>query len=189
VRRVLQLLGASALRSRLGVALGLVLVIFGVVAVARIASGPEDPSAGAYIAAETSPPATNTDPGQGDDGVSDPGSESTSAVDAEPSLSPGAARPEKVAEAFAKNWLDRKASAGAWYAALQPRTTPELAAKLKGVDPLVVPATELIGPPTLVPRGNGLIEISYPVDSGTLLLRMVVTDGRWLVDGVDWERG
>ncbi|MEV4618413.1 hypothetical protein AB0J74_06795 [Asanoa sp. NPDC049573] len=93
-----------------------------------------------------------------------------------------------MAEAFATAWLDREASAEAWYSALRPHVTSQLAAKLKDVDPVVVPAERLTGAATVAPQGSGLVEVSYPVDSGTLLLRLVVVDGRWLVDGVDWER-
>jgi hypothetical protein len=32
------------------------------------------------------------------------------------------------------------------------------------------------------------MDVSIPLDAGTLSLRLVVTEGHWLVDGVDWER-
>ncbi|MEV4536888.1 hypothetical protein AB0J82_24225 [Asanoa sp. NPDC049518] len=94
-----------------------------------------------------------------------------------------------MAEEFATAWLDHTAEADDWYAALVPNSTPSLAAKLKGVDPTEVPADRLTGSATVVPQGTGLAEVSYPVDSGTLVLRIVVGEGQWLVDGVDWERG
>jgi len=188
VRRVLQLFGISALRSRLGVAVVLVIVIFAVVGVARAVSGPGDGSVGTFPPALAPTGTASGAPAAGDDGIAEPEPQTTTAVDPGPSLSAGAAKPESVAEAFANSWLDRRAKAQAWFAALLPHSTPELAAKLKGVDPVVVPAERLTGPATVVPRGIGLAEVSYPVDSGTLVLRMVVAKGRWLVDGVDWER-
>jgi hypothetical protein len=189
VRRVLQILGTSALRSRLGVALALIIVVFAVVGVARVFAGPEDARTAAVGPVETSTATSTPGPTEGDDGVVEPSPESSTALDPGPGLSPGARRPETIAEAFAGDWLDRTAEADAWYAALLANATPTLAAKLKGVDPVVVPADRLTGPATVVPRGSGLVEVSYPVDSGTLLLRLVVGEGRWLVDGVDWERG
>lgn len=189
MRRVLQLLGTSALRSRLGVAVVLAVVVLGIVGVARVASGPEDRSASVFPAVAESTTATTADPdAAGDDGVAEPQPGSSTTVDPGPSLSPGAKKPAEVAKAFATSWLDRTAKADDWYSALVPDVTEELAAKLKGVDPVVVPAERLTGSPTVVPRGTGLVEVSYPVDSGTLVLRVVVTEGRWLVDGVDWER-
>jgi hypothetical protein len=185
VRRVLSLLGTAALRSRLGIALVLAIVIFGIVGVAHLFLDPDDASTVAVTPVETSASAASTEP---DDGVIEPESTTTTAVDPGPSLKAGAARPQKVAEAFATAWLDRKAPAEAWYSALRPHITTQLAEKLKDVDPVVVPAERLTGAATVAPQGSGFVEVSYPVDSGTLLLRLIVVDGRWLVDGVDWER-
>lgn len=188
VRRVLQLLGTSALRSRLGIAVVLVVIIFGIVGVARIVSGPDDSPPGAFLPADTSSPVATVNPTAGDDGVAEPEAESTTVADPGPSLRPDAAAADVVAKAFADAWLNRTADAKAWYAALLPNATSDLAVKLKDVDPIVVPAERLTGSPTVVPRGSGFVEVSYPVDSGTLRLRLIVEQGRWLVDGVDWER-
>ncbi|MDG4822416.1 hypothetical protein O7635_11205 [Asanoa sp. WMMD1127] len=189
MRRVFQLLGTSVLRSRLGIAVVLAVVVFGVVGVARVVAGPEDRSAGNLRPAETSAPADDPDAHEGDDGVVEPAPTSSTDIDPGPSLSPGTPQVEKVAKEFAASWLDRAAKAEAWHAALAPHATPTLEEKLEGVDPAVVPAERLTGPATVVPQGSGLAEVSYPVDSGTLVLRLVVEKGRWLVDGVDWERG
>ncbi|WP_239083655.1 hypothetical protein [Asanoa ishikariensis] len=166
----------------------LAIVVFGVVGIARVVSGPDGRSAGVFPAVDISSTATTADPGAADDGVVEPRPATSTVVDPGPSLSPGAPEPAEIAKAFATSWLDRTAKVADWYAALVPHVTADLAAKLKGVDPVVVPAERLTGPPTVVPRGTGLVEVSYPVDSGTLLLRVVVAEGRWLVDGVDWER-
>jgi hypothetical protein len=189
VRRAFQLLGTSVLRSRLGVAVVLAVVVFAVVGVARVVAGPDDRSTGALQPVDTATATETAEPTEGDDGVVEPAPTSTTALDPGPSLSPGAREPESVAEDFAEAWLDRTAQADAWHAALAPNATPALAAKLEGVDPVVVPAERLTGPARVVPQGSGLAEVSYPVDSGTLVLRLIVEKGRWLVDGVDWERG
>lgn len=189
MRRVLQHFGTSVLRSRLGVAVLLAVVVFAVVGVARVFAGPEDRSTGGLQPVETATAPATAASAEHDDGVIEPAPTSSTALDPGPSLSPGARQPQRVAEDFAEAWLDRTAKADAWHAALVPNATPALAEKLEGVDPVVVPAERLTGDATVVPQGSGLAEVSYPVDSGTLVLRMVVGKGRWLVDGVDWERG
>jgi hypothetical protein len=164
---------------RLWAAAALAVVVLGIVGVARAMSGPAEP----LVSAPRAPIAASvsTAPDAGDDGV---------ATTAEPSVtaSPGAQGPEAVAKDFALAWLDRTATTDEWLAGLLRHATPALMAKLQGVDPLGVPANRLTGPPTVVPRGPGYLEVSFPVDSGTLRLRMVAPEGRWLVDGVDWER-
>lgn len=182
MRRVLQLFATSALRSRVGVAIVLLVVVFGVVGVARAVSGPDD--SGTVVPQPQALPESTVSRAATDDGVVE------SAPAAAPSItvSPGTPAPEDVAKAFASAWLDQDLSAKRWHAALLPHATPALAKKLEGVDPLVVPAERLTGPAVVVPRGEGFLEITFPVDSGHLRLRLVAPQGRWLVDGVDWER-
>lgn len=189
VRRVFQLLGTSVLRSRVGIAVVLAIVVLAIVGLARAFAGPEDRSSGGLRPVETSTAPAAAGSPEGDDGIVEPAPVSSTALDPGPSLSPGARQPAKVAGEFAEAWLDHSAKADDWHAALVPNATPSLATKLKGVDPAIVPADRLTGPAKVVPQGSGLAEVSYPVDSGTLVLRMVVEEGKWLVDGVDWERG
>jgi hypothetical protein len=66
--------------------------------------------------------------------------------------------------------------------------TPTLARELSGVDPAGVPASRVTGKPSLIPLGATVADVLIPVDSGTLRLRLVVLEDRWLVDGVDWKR-
>jgi hypothetical protein len=186
VRRILELFATSALRSRVGVAIVLLVVVFGVIGVARVMSGPAD-DAGPYLGAPDRPVST-VNPTEGDDGVveSAPGTDPT----AEPvvTVDPGTPRPEDVARAFASAWLDQDATPKRWHAHLLPHMTPALAEKLDGVDPVIVPADRLTGPATVIPRGEQFLEVVFPVDTGKLRLRLVAPGGRWLVDGVDWER-
>ena len=63
-----------------------------------------------------------------------------------------------------------------------------VAAMLGVDDPADVPADRATGPVRVENRGAAFVEATVPVGSGTLRLRLVATNGRWLVDGVDWER-
>ena len=182
MRRVLQLFATSALRSRVGVAIVLLVVVFGVVGVARAVSGPDD--SGTIVPQPQAQPESTVSRVASDDGVV----ESAPVASPTITLSPGTPAAEDVAAAFASAWLNQDLSAKRWHAALLPHATPALAKKLEGVDPLVVPAERLTGPAVVVPRGEGFLEITFPVDSGHLRLRLVAPQGRWLVDGVDWER-
>lgn len=186
MRRVLQLVATSALRSRVGVAVILLLVVFGVIGVARAVSGPGDGS-DVYTSAPELPVST-IDPTAGDDGVveSAPGTDPTAEVTV--TVKPGTPAPLDVAQAFASAWLERKAAPDRWYAGLLPHSTAGLAQRLDGVDPSGVPAERTTGPATVIPRGEQFLEVVFPLDVGNLRLRLVAPDGRWLVDGVDWER-
>lgn len=181
VRRALHLLVTHVLRSRVVLALALAVVVLAIVGVARLVAGPAEPDE-SYRGARPGPLVT-VDATAGDDGVA--------AAVPRPSLSvsPGAAPPESVARAFATAWLDhRGVSAERWQATLRPHCTSALAEKLSGVDPAIVPADRLTGEPVLVPQADGLVDVTIAVDSGKLRLRLVAPSGRWLVDGVDWER-
>jgi hypothetical protein len=176
----LRLLAGGLLRSRVGVAALLAVVVFGIVGVARALSDPAGVDApGTRLPARPLVTATST----ADDGPVSPA--------ATPSLvrAPAGSGPEAVGAAFATDWM---ASAGrspvSWVNRLRPRMTPELTQELSGVDPAGVPATRLTGAPTVIPRGARIADVLVPVDSGTLRLRLVLLADRWLVDGVDWKR-
>lgn len=183
VRRALEFLVTRALRSRLGVAVVLAVVILGIVAGARLLSGPG--GGGTGLTTGTDAPITTVDPTAGDDGALDTGPPPT------PTVGAGKPRPEAVAQAFATAWLAHQGvTAEQWHAKLRPHATEALLEKLAGVDPTQVPADRLTGEPVLVPQGEGLVEVTLPVDSGELRLELVVRDGgRWLTDTVDWKRG
>jgi hypothetical protein len=168
-------------RSRWGVALVIAVLVLAVVGVGRLFS---DGTTDSPLTVGASPAATvSVDPSHDDDGV---------IVDDEPppppTTSPGTAEPEAVAYAFASAWADHKnVSAKAWHDGLVPNATKDLSDELDGVDPADVPASRVIGRPTLVPIGDGLVNAVITVDSGKLTLQLVAPDGRWLVDGVDWD--
>jgi len=174
MRQVLRLLG-----NRFGVALGIVVVVAAVVAVARVAGAPPPapPPAGTAAAPST---ALSAEP---DDGQDSP----EPAIS--PSTSPGTAAPLAVAASFTTAWLHHTGVDPAqWLAGMRPYCTDSLAAELTGVDPAGVPASRTAGPAQLVPQDATFAQVVVPLDSGTLTLRLLATAGRWLVDGVDWQR-
>jgi hypothetical protein len=104
-----------------------------------------------------------------------------------PTTSPGTAKPEAVAYAFAAAWADhRNVSAKVWHNRLVPNATQDLSDQLADTDPADVPASRVVGRPELVPVGDGLVDAMVNVDSGKLTLRLIAPEGRWLVDSVDW---
>ncbi|HZN20506.1 MAG TPA: hypothetical protein VFB84_20300 [Micromonosporaceae bacterium] len=166
--------------TRYGIGLLLFAVVVLIVAGARLFGGAGSTTTGLR---DDLTPLPTVAPTAGDDGETSPLPAPTLVV------SPGAAPPDRVAAAFAAAWTDhRGVSNAAWVARLKPHATPELVAKLAGVDPAGVPADRVTGAVQLLPRGEQLVEAVVPVDSGTLRLRLTAPDGRWFVDGVDWGR-
>ncbi|WFE37214.1 hypothetical protein [Micromonospora sp. WMMD998] len=182
VRRAVEFLFTRVLRSRLGLAVVIAVLVFGVIGAARLVSGPAEPGGG--VAIRPTQPISTADPEAGEDGVL-----SSPPVAVAPRTRPGEATPEQVAARFATAWLTGPGSTGdAWQARLRPFSSPALEEKLSGADPETVPARRTTGPPTLRPRTESFVEASIPLDHGTLRLDLVAADGPWLVDAVDWER-
>ncbi|MGW3899127.1 hypothetical protein ACWD6L_28455 [Micromonospora profundi] len=181
MRRALEFLFARALRSRLGVALVIAVLVFGVIGAARLASGPLDPTDG--LSSRPSRPITTVDPKAGDDGVL--------ATEAPPSpVTPvGARTPEQTADRFTAAWLGRPGmTAEEWHAGLRPLSTSALTEKLAGAEPAGVPAEKVTGPSTVRAGTETFVEVLLPLDNGRLRLELVMADGGWLVDVLDWER-
>jgi hypothetical protein len=169
------------LSTRYGVALIITVLVLAVVGVTRAVSG-EYRAAPLAPATEPSIP-VSTAPSVRDDSVA------REASPAPPSTSPGAVEPSTVALDFTRAWLRRTdVSADEWRRGFEKYATPALMRKLKDADPRGVPAERTTGPVTLQNRGTTLVEAVVPVDSGTVRLRLLANAGRWLVDGVDWER-
>lgn len=181
MRRVLDLIVSRVLRSRYGVAFLLAVIVIGIVGSAKLVGAPAD--SGLVLPPPPTTPAVTVDPTTGDDGVVSP------KPPPPPDTSPGTAKPLAVARAFALAWLrHRDVTAEQWRAGLLPHSTQALSGKLSDTDPAGVPADRITGDLNLVPRGKAFVEVTVPVDSGLLRLRLVAPEGRWLVDGVDWER-
>jgi hypothetical protein len=148
-------------------------LVLGVVAVARLAGSPQETQP--Y---SSGPQATSTvDPTAGDDG------EVPIAT-----AYPDDKAVKDAALAFAKAWLRRDLSAKAWHAGITPLATDSVLQSLEGVDPSTVPASRLMGDPTIVVRTDGFAKVSLLVDTGTLLLDLTKRGTGWLIESVDWER-
>lgn len=166
--------------TRLGVRGTLVLVlailVAGVVALARLLGDAAPRREPAPDAGPTAPVST-VDAEEGDDGV---------VTSPKPPADDPAVR--AAATNFIKAWLRSDLSADAWKNGLTKLATNGLVARLDGVDPATVPATRTTGAAAVVAKQADFAQVDVPVDSGTISLRLLRADGRWLVDGVDWER-
>jgi hypothetical protein len=178
MRPVLRLLG-----TRYGIALVLTVLVLVVVGFARsILAG--SASSHDQVGPLVAPPSTSAavDSSLGDDSAVEP----SMSADDQPSVSPGTPNPATVAGRFITAWLKHTGVSGdQWRAGLLPNATPSLMSKLKDTDPADVPASQLTGEVQTVSRG-GVVEATAPVNGGTVTLTLVVRDGRWKVDGVDW---
>ncbi|WP_018352322.1 hypothetical protein [Longispora albida] len=174
----------SYLGARYGIALGLALLIAGLVLTVRLA-GPA-PGGEPVMPGGTGTqavPATQEHADEGHD-------LEPSRAPASPSTGAGFAPPDVVAKTFTSAWLRHTGVSGEqWLTGLKPYATAALLDKLKGVDPAGVPAERITGDP--VPgafAGQAFVEYRLPVDSGTLTLRLIAQNGQWRVDTIDWER-
>ncbi|MEU1813007.1 hypothetical protein [Micromonospora aurantiaca (nom. illeg.)] len=100
---------------------------------------------------------------------------------------PPAAGITTAATVFAQAWLRAGTDPGSWHAGLAGHATTSLAATLADVDPARVPARRLAGPATVLTSSPARADVAVPCDTGTLGLRLVLVDGQWLVDAVDWQ--
>jgi hypothetical protein len=167
-------------RSRWGVAVVLAILVLAVVGIGRLFADGR-PSQEAPVGRGSPAPALSVNPDDEDTVISP-------APPPSPTTSPGTAQPEAVAYTFALAWVDHKnVTAKAWHDRLVPNATKSLSDELADTDPADVPASQVIGQPKLIPVGDGLVDAIVTVDSGTLTLRLVAPDGRWLVGGIDWD--
>lgn len=167
----------GTLLARLGLrgvaVVGIAIVVLAVVGVARLANR----GGGAPPYTPVVPVTNSVEPTTGDDGVV-----------AIPSAFPDDVQVIGAAEAFTQAWLQRDTTATEWLAALTPLVTAPLAESLQGVDPIGVPATRTLGPPTIKIRSATNAQTSTSVDTGTLILGLTKEQGRWLIESVDWDR-
>ncbi|NJP34078.1 hypothetical protein [Micromonospora thermarum] len=181
MRRAVESLLTRVLRSRIGIALALAVVVFGIIGAARLVGGSPDPGVG--LSNRPDRPITTVPPTAGDDGAI-----ATGAPPA-PVTRAGELTPEQATDRFVAAWRGRPGlTADQWHADLRPLSTPALTEKLAGADPAGVPVGQVAGDPTVQPRSETFIEVLVPFDTGRLRLELVAADGRWLVDAVDWEQ-
>ncbi|WP_250031513.1 hypothetical protein [Paractinoplanes maris] len=166
-------------RSRWGVAVVLLVIVLAIVGLARLFSDAND--SGPSLGTASPDPVVSVDP-KDDDSIID------TAPPPSPSTTPGRAKPEAVAYAFASAWVDHQnVTPKAWRAQLLPNSTKKIADELEGVDPAGVPAERVIGRPSLVPVSETVVNAAVTMDTGRLDLRLVAPDGHWRVDGIDWN--
>lgn len=180
MRRFVELGLNRIFRSRWGVAVVIAVLVLAVVGVGRLFSDGSN-TASPVVSVGSPAPAISANPSDDD-----------SVISAEPppppTANPGMAEPEAVAYAFAAAWVDHKnVSAKTWHDGILPNATKSLSDELNNVDPADVPASKVVGRPSLVPVGTGLVSAVVTTDSGKLTLRLVAPDKHWLVDGIDWE--
>jgi hypothetical protein len=169
--------------TRYGIVGGIVLIIVVVLTISRLVNGPGD-NGTAGTKGENDTPSAVHGP---DDGVVH--SSGLPTVEPEPPLSPDAQDILEVAGDFAKNWAQPDKEMQEWFDDLAALSTEDLKAQITGVDPVSVPTAELIGEPVLAAQRGSLAEVTQSAVGGTLRLSLAVTNGRWLVSGIDWERG
>jgi hypothetical protein len=154
------------LRLRYGIALSVVLLVVGVVVIARVSSlGRHD--------------TTVHQAGIDDGGGARPA--------ASPSTRPGAPIPSSIARSFARTWI-ASLPPTTWRRQLARYSTTLLSGQFAGVDPDRVPAHTLTGVPSMTSTARSYVVIDVPTDAGILILGLRATDGEWLVDSVDWTR-
>jgi hypothetical protein len=179
MRRTLELGLNRVFRSRWGVALVLALLVLAVVGIGRLFNG--DNAQRPLTSAGSPAPAISVNSSDDDSVIS-------AGPPPSPTRFPGAAEPEAVAYAFASAWVDHhNVSKKAWHDGIVPNATKRLADELNNTDPADVPADRLLGRPSLVPTGDGLVNAIVTTDAGKLSLRLVAPDKHWLVDGIDWD--
>ena len=183
MRQILRLIG-----NRYGAAASILLVIAVVVLFGKLVGGSRTDT---DLGSDQGPPATSISTGV--DGTASPAPDDGLALGPDTSVAPspssGAAKAETVAVDFTKAWLNHHGvSAANWHKGVAKYSTKTLAGRLDGVDPGSVPADQMTGPATVAHEEASYVEVTVPLDAGTLVLRMVVLNGRWLVDGVDWRR-
>jgi len=169
--------------SRYGIVGAIVLIIVVVLTISRLFSGPGG-SGTAGTNGESDTPSAVHGP---DDGVAH--SSGLPTVEPEPPLNPEAEDILTVAGDFAKKWANPGKPMQEWYDDLAALSTEELKAQITGVDPVSVPTDQLLGEPVLASQRGSLAEVTQSAVGGTLRLSLAVVSGRWLVSGVDWERG
>jgi hypothetical protein len=167
-------------RSRWGIAVVIAVLVLAIVGIGRVFSDGKQ-VANPVVNTGSPAPAISADPDDDDSVISaDP--------PPAPTANPGMAEPEAVAYAFASAWVDHKnVSAKTWHDGILPNATKNLSDELNNVDPADVPASKVIGRPTLIPVGAGLVSAVITTDAGKLTLRLVAPDKHWLVDGIDWD--
>ncbi|MGH8794556.1 MAG: hypothetical protein ACRDXX_18140 [Stackebrandtia sp.] len=169
VRKILRMIG-----SRYGIAAMLLLLVVGVVAVAKANSTPGDSDAttGSDDAEQT------VEPSGPDDGRTDPPGEDAS--DDVPSLPDEAV---DVALSFAEAWVDVDKSQADWHSGISRYANEDVQKQLENTDPGSVPAAEISEEEPNI-SGNW---VEVDTDTGLLRLLMNSDNEKWLVAEIDFQ--
>lgn len=176
-----RLLSSLPVRPRTAIAIALLVLVGLIVLVGKLIGGPA-PITGNNNSSQLS----TVDPSTGNDSV----------VELNPSPTPKQPASGQsaliVATKFAQQWIDKNRPAQTWRSSLQPLSTKALTDELSGAIPESVPAERITGEATTEVNAETSVDVVFPTDAGKLRLRLVFVagspDGRWLVDGIDWER-
>ena len=165
---------------RYGISIGLIVVVAGIVVVARFVGG----SAGAMPYPRLSDTLPSLD-ALGDDGVED---------NNEPTDGPTEFGDDSVvlneASAFVGAWVRSDLPAAEWLAGLRPHATEDLIEQLADVDPQEVPAYATAGEPEIRSRSATYADVIVPIAThDALALGLVNSGAGWLVASVDRETG
>lgn len=92
---------------------------------------------------------------------------------------------ERFAIKFVLAWRRRPVSRAAWWAAIRPMITADLAARMQQVDPALVAATAVTGPASITSALPAGVTVRVPTDAGGVIVGL--TPSLNLVDGVAYE--
>lgn len=94
-----------------------------------------------------------------------------------------------VAEAFVREWATHpeNETPDQWWSRVSPYAHPDLAKKLRHVDPSRIPATKVLGVPRVVDTSETNTELRFRTDAAPVLITCVLIGGVWTVGDIDSE--
>jgi hypothetical protein len=190
MRNILRSLGA-----RQSIGIGLIIIVIAIIVVAKLLPHHADDSTVHLAGPGASTGTGSTTSTDGGVGALDPDDLPTATPSAPVLHSPvppvtgaGVKKPQTIALAFAKAWVHHdNVPVATWLTSVTTYTTSDLAGQLAETNPANVPAERVTGATTLVGDTATSCGVRVPTDTGTLVLTMQRVQGKWMVDGVDWD--
>ncbi|MFG2042233.1 hypothetical protein [Dactylosporangium sp. NPDC048998] len=127
--------------------------------------------------------ATTTTAGTHPSVDADDGDDSDDGAQPDTAAAPDPAALDVIA-AFATAWARPDLDQQHWYTGVAGLAAPAYAARLATVDPAMVPATRITGPPTVTSATTASVVANVGTDAGPITITCVRYDGRWLVTDV-----
>ncbi|WP_075324345.1 MULTISPECIES: hypothetical protein [unclassified Pseudonocardia] len=91
-----------------------------------------------------------------------------------------------MAEEFATLWASPDTPQREWLGRLRPLATEEYGAVvLAQVDPVNVPARQVVGEGRVTAEAEGLVQVTVPLDGLSIQVELVDVDGTWRVSNVE----